>query len=158
VRTRRGTITGLRRSERPAPVIIDPPARRHEERRTRLATQEQSGSGHRAGAGTRASIHEAISAAFRQSAGSRNWHRRCSLGSHVLAENGPRRRRQGHRHLVTPLAHDPTKPEVRGHIPYVQRRHLTATKRGSRAPGDCTVLQQHLVRLPRARAALRLAE
>jgi len=29
---------------------------------------------------------------------------------------------------VTALAHDPSKPEVRGNISYVQRRHFTATK------------------------------
>src|SRR5258705_13201346 len=49
-----------------------------------------------------------------------------SLASQVLAEDGARRRRQGHRRLVTTLAHDPTKPEVRGNVTHVQRCHLTA--------------------------------
>ena len=51
-----------------------------------------------------------------------------SLGGHVVTQDGSGRSRQGHRHLVTTLAHDPSKPEVRGHISYVQRRHFTASK------------------------------
>src|SRR5713101_4060214 len=51
-----------------------------------------------------------------------------SFGGQVVAQDGARRGRQGHRHLVTALAHDPTKPEVMSDITYVQRRHLTATK------------------------------
>jgi hypothetical protein len=64
----------------------------------------------------------------------RNHKERCrgwqpgSLGGHIITQDGSSRSRQGHRHLVTTLAHDPSKPEVRGDISYVQRRHFTATK------------------------------
>jgi hypothetical protein len=51
-----------------------------------------------------------------------------SLGGHVVTQNGPHRSRQGHRHLVATLTHDPSKPEVRGNISYVQRHHFAATK------------------------------
>jgi hypothetical protein len=51
-----------------------------------------------------------------------------SLGGHVIAQDGTGRSRQGHRHLVTTLTHDPAKPEVMGNISYVQRRHFTAPK------------------------------
>src|SRR6266571_5544974 len=78
-----------------------------------------------------------------------------SLGSHVVAEDGARRRRQGHGHLVTALADDPTKPEVRGNVPYVQRCYLTATKPSVGHEGEdgalpeITLPQQHLDRVPR---------
>ena len=39
-----------------------------------------------------------------------------------------RPRRQGHGHLVTALAHDPTESEVRGDITHVEPCHLTAPK------------------------------
>src|SRR6266704_4563001 len=51
-----------------------------------------------------------------------------SLGGQVVAQDGARRRRQGDRYLVTALAHDPSKPEVRGDVTHVQRRHLPAPK------------------------------
>ncbi len=51
-----------------------------------------------------------------------------SLGGHVVAQDGSSGSRQGHRHLVTTLAHDPSKPEVRGDISDVQRRPFTKTK------------------------------
>ena len=50
------------------------------------------------------------------------------LGDQVVAQDGARRRRPGHRCLVTALTHDPSKPEVGGDISYVQRRHFPATK------------------------------
>ena len=51
-----------------------------------------------------------------------------SLGGQVVAQDSARWRRQGDRYLVTAFAHDPSKPEVRGDITYVQRRYLTATQ------------------------------
>src|SRR5882724_1326250 len=51
-----------------------------------------------------------------------------SLGGHIVAQNGARPRRQGHWHLVTALAYDPTKPEVRSDITYIQCRYFPATK------------------------------
>src|SRR5882672_1156351 len=50
-----------------------------------------------------------------------------SLGDQVVAQDRARRLWQGHRCLVTALAHDPPKPEVWGDITHVQRRHLAAS-------------------------------
>src|SRR5262249_3557443 len=51
-----------------------------------------------------------------------------SLDGHVLTQDGAGRSRQGDRHLVTTLAHDPSKPEVRGNISDIERCHFPATK------------------------------
>src|SRR5258705_13145867 len=51
-----------------------------------------------------------------------------SLGGDVVAQNGAPPCRQGHGHLVTALAHDPTESEVRGDITHVKPCHLTAPK------------------------------
>src|SRR5713101_3128112 len=78
-----------------------------------------------------------------------------SLGGQVVAQDGARPRRQGHWHLVTTLAHDPTKPEVRGNVTYVQRCYLTATKPSIGHESEhgtlpeATLPQQHLDRVPR---------
>src|SRR3989442_11342515 len=65
-----------------------------------------------------------------------------SLGGDVVVQNGARPRRQGHRHLVTALAHDPSKPEVMSDITYVQCRYFPATKPSQGHEGENRALPE----------------